>query len=89
MTTTTATADPVPDLLAQLVQANYNAYASTSQTLIDNLQEQNDELVAKLAAIRDRITAALQGRYMPTPGHVEFLLWPSSEVVAQYREGAS
>ena len=72
------------DLLVQLVQANYSNYASVSQALIDNLQEENTELRARLDAIRDRIGAALSGQYMPTPAHLESLLWPSPDVVRQY-----
>jgi hypothetical protein len=79
----------MPGLLAQLVQANYNRYAATTQTLIGSLEGQNAELQARLDAIRERITAALEGPYMPTPAHIESLLWPSAEVVDQYRDGQS
>jgi hypothetical protein len=83
----TRTTKPAGDLLTQLVQANYNAYASTTKTLIDSLIGQVADLNAKLAAIRDGVTLAFDGPYMPTPARVTALLWPSDEVVDRYREG--
>jgi len=85
-TAQTPSAEPRTDLVAMLVQANYNAYASTTQTLIDNLQTEVADLRAKLDAIREGVAMAFDGPYMPTPARVQALLWPSAEVIAQYRE---
>jgi len=78
--------EPPSDLLAMLVQANYNAYAANSQALIDSLMGQVADLQAKLDAIRDGVGAALDGPYMPVPARLLSLLWPSDETVARYRQ---
>lgn len=59
------------ELVAKLIQANYNDYAVTAQAVIDGLQHQNARLEAELGIIRQRINELFSGDYMPTQFAVE------------------
>lgn len=74
------------DLVAKLVQSNYDSYAAVSQQLIDGLTEENAKLRAELALIRADICLVLSGVFMPTGGHLLGLLWPSQEEILQHIE---
>lgn len=82
-------ADPEFPLVAQLVQQSYDNYASTSQTLIGNLMEENRTLRAELACIRGNVTAAYKGPYAPNPAWVIGHLYPDKADVAPYLEEPS
>ena len=75
------------DLLVRIVQKNYDDYASTTKTLIDNLTEQVAQLQATVDAIRDGVEESLSGKYMPTPAHVRMKLYPDKEFINSFREG--
>lgn len=85
-TTETTASAPEADLLVRMVQANYNAYAANTRTLITSLQEQVADLTATLAAVRENVMLAFDGPYMPTPARIRGLLWPAAQVVDLYRE---
>lgn len=89
MPATTTPARREPDLVALLVQASYDQYAATTQQLIASLEKQNADLRATLAAIRDGVTEATEGSFMPTPAHLTARLWPEPEVVDRYRDEAA
>lgn len=75
--------DQVQELMAQLVMANYGAYANTAQQLIDNLDRQVKRQAVELDLIRARIGVLFNGPYMPTPGTVLRMLHVSEEEISR------
>ena len=71
----------------QLMGASSESLAKTTNTLIDNLMHERDELRATLDAIRDRVSVLMQGPWMPAPHAVEEALWPSDEEIAWFKGG--
>lgn len=78
-------ADAMP-LIAQLIQSNYNQYASTSQSLLDTYEAQIKQSNAVIDSIRDRIRTLLNGDYMPTTRAIMDALYPSAEEIQYYME---
>ena len=75
------------ELALQLMAANSEGLAKTTNTLIDNLTHERDELRATLAAIRDRVSSIVEGQWMPTPHAITKALWPSDEEIAWFKGG--
>jgi len=73
--------DDAISLIAQLIQANYNQYAASSQSLIDTYEEQARRLQATLNAVRDGVEHLFSGDFMPTPHAVMKALYPPKHIV--------
>jgi hypothetical protein len=90
--TTDAAPEETP-LIAALVQASYNQYASTSQLLIRNFQRDAARNRAERNLIREDIADLQDGPYAPSVRAIARALYPSSERVdaraAEYLEEAS
>lgn len=78
------------ELALHLMGASAAQLAGTTNTLIDNLTAEQDELRATLDAVRAEVMEMLYGKWMPTPHAIERALWPSEETIKQIlRERAS
>ena len=69
------------ELALQLMGASAAGLAGTTNTLIDNLTAERDELRATITAIRQQIELLVVGKWMPTPDAILRALWPSKEFV--------
>lgn len=75
------------DLVARLVQANYNDYAATTSRLIEGLQRSLSDREAELGAIRTRINELFGGPYAPNQDAVlAAVFYPDKDLVEQCRE---
>ncbi len=77
--------DGVMDLLGAMVSQNARDAAYTSNTLINGYMESAETAEATLHAIRFAFEAAMDGDYMPTPGRLMAILYPSPEIVDRFR----
>lgn len=84
------TGDEMPEamnLVARLVQANYNDYANTTSMLLERFQQQLSDRDAELGAIRTRINELFAGPYMPTQNAIEMaVFYPDKDLIEQCRE---
>lgn len=71
----------------QLMGASSEGLAKTTNTLLDNLTAQRDELQAEVNAIRDTIQRMYEQPFMPNPEYVIRALWPSADTINHYRKG--
>jgi putative methionine-R-sulfoxide reductase with GAF domain len=68
--------DPaVPELIAHLMQANYNDYADVTQAVIEGQQRTIAHLEATLNLIRGRMNELFAGDYMPTQHAIEMAVF--------------
>jgi len=74
------------ELALTLMGASAEGLAHTTNTLIDNLTAERDELRAELAAIREGIDGMLSGPYMPTSDAIRLALYPSAAAIEK-RQG--
>lgn len=74
------------NLLAQIVSQNVRDAAFTSDTLINGYKDEAETLRATLKAIRYEFTSAMGGQYMPSPGRLLDILYPSDELIDEYRQ---
>lgn len=77
------------ELALRLMGASSEALAGTTNTLIDNLTAERDELRAELHAIRDRIEGLMSGPYMPSSDSIRLALWPSAATIEKFRPAVS
>lgn len=80
------TRQPFSPLVAQIITAQHQMYRDTSSRLIDSLTAQLADAHAHADAVTDGIERLLAGDFMPTPAALRRALYPSAEVVAQYRK---
>ena len=73
------------ELALHLMGASAEGLAKTTNTLIDNLTAERDELQAELKAVRHGIELLLEGNWMPTSEALLRALWPSADMVDRYR----
>lgn len=73
------------ELALQLMGANAQGLAWTTNTLIDNLTAERDDLRATLDAVRAGIAALYDGDYMPAPLAVIRALHPPDQLIDAYR----
>lgn len=76
------------ELALQLMGASSEALAGTTNTLIDSLTAERDELRAELAAIRDQIEGLFALAWAPSQNTILRALYPSEHVVKFYKEGS-
>ena len=72
------------ELALQLMGASSEGLARTTNTLIDNLTAERDELRAEIHAVRDRIDMLLSGPYMPSADSLRSALWPSKATIDKF-----
>lgn len=72
---------PGDNLVATLVQANYSAYASTTQALIRYLQGDAALYRAERDLIREAVTRLLSGPYAPSERMLARALYPDGKAV--------
>lgn len=77
------------ELALTLMGASAEGLAHTTNTLLDNLTAERDELRAELSAIREVIDGMLSGPYMPTPDAIRLALWPSAHTINKFKRGES
>lgn len=63
------------ELIAGLVQANYDEYAATTQAVIDGQRRTIAALEAELGAIRLRMNELFSGDYMPNQSAIEIAVF--------------
>lgn len=81
-----ADVDPAAmELVVRIMQQSAKDAAWTTNQLLESYQSRTAELEATLNLIRTRISALLDGPYMPTSRAIEAALWPSSEQVQDWR----
>lgn len=74
------------ELALQLMGASAEQLAGTTNTLIDNLTAERDELRAETAAMRHGVELLLEGNWMPTPDALRRALWPSADMIDRFRK---
>ncbi len=75
----------IPQLVADLMSASLAETQRITNTVIDNLTEQEATSRAELAADRARIRVLLNGPYQPSSTAIEAALWPSDEDIDRFR----
>lgn len=81
-----AEVDPASmELVVRIMQQNAKDAAWTTNELLHGYKSRAEEAEAALALIRARVSALLDGPYMPTSHAIEAALWPSSEQVQNWR----
>ena len=87
---TTETPDSIPmdaaNLIAQIVGANVDSLAATTDRIIESLTDRAQDAEATLAAVRTDVVRLIEGDYAPTTAALERALWPSMDAVAVMRE---
>ncbi len=78
---------PFSPLVADIITAQFALTANTTNALIESLEAQLAEVRAREAAVQDRILDLVSGPWMPNPNAIKVALFPSAEVVNQYRKG--
>lgn len=73
-------------LLGLMVMAQYQGYSNTTQTLLDNLMQQNKALQAELAAIREGVVEAYSHSWIPQKELVITALYPLPSYIAEFIE---
>lgn len=73
----------------QLMGASSEALANTTNTLLDNLTAERDELRAEIAAMRHGVELLLNGQWMPTSDALLRALWPSADAIDRFKRGDS
>lgn len=76
----------IDPFVVQLLEANSDALAYTTNKLLDAYKEQAETNQATLDAIRSHIDSLLSGPWMPTPDTLLRALWPTKELVDKYRK---
>jgi len=79
----------IDPLVARILERNSKDLAWTTNTLVDNLTAERDELSAELKAIRDAVDGLLSGPYMPTPVSIRLALWPSAHAINKFKRATS
>lgn len=74
------------ELALQLMGVSAEGLAKTTNTLIDNLTAERDELRAEIAAMRHGIELMLDGNWMPTSDALRRALWPSADMIDRFRK---
>jgi hypothetical protein len=74
------------ELMAQLVERNADSLNHTTNTIIDNLTEDNANLKAELHAVRWKIQNLLKGQYMPTPNAIMDALYPGKYLIDKFKD---
>lgn len=69
----------IEPLVGNILSAMMADTHHVTNTLIDSLTKQRDELQATLDIIRLDITSLLDQPYMPNPYHIERALYPSQQ----------
>jgi hypothetical protein len=75
------------ELALQLMGASAEGLANTTNSLIDNLTAERDELRATLAAIRDQIDGLFGLAWTPSQTAILRAIWPSKDVINRYQQG--
>lgn len=75
----------IDPLVAQILEQNSKDLAWTTNTLIDNLTVERDELQAEIKAVRAAVEVLLSGPYMPMPDAIRLALWPSAHSINRFR----
>jgi hypothetical protein len=75
------------NIVAQLIQKNYNDYAATSSALIDSLTAQVAELKAEQDIVRMRLDSLFAGPYMPQPSSIFSAFVVTRAEIKAYIEG--
>jgi len=70
-------------LVTQLVQANYNAYAATTQQLIESLQQEVAELKAWRDIVRERMEELCAQPWAPSSNAIYAALMVTSSEIAE------
>jgi hypothetical protein len=77
---------PFSPLVASIFTRMAADTESVTNALLTSYRSEVSDLRATLAAVRDGVDSLLRGPYMPTSAALLGVLWPSSDVVDQYRE---
>jgi hypothetical protein len=72
------------NLVAGIIQHNYNQYADTSQYLIGSLTRQLAEAKAVTDCIRNSVEVLLAGPYAPSEHMIRRALYPDKEYVKTF-----
>lgn len=86
MTTSKTEREEGLELALTLMGASSEGLAKTTNTLIDNLTAERDELRAEIAAMRHGIELMLDGNWMPTSEALRRALWPSADMIDRFRK---
>lgn len=76
---------PISPLVAQLIEASLAQTFAATDLVVEGLEADLDNALAELAAIREGVLRLLDGRYMPTPAAIERALYPSAELVEDFK----
>jgi hypothetical protein len=79
------TEQPFSPFVGQILAASAALTADTTNRLIDSLTAQLAQKEAELAAVRGSVAGLLNDPWTPTTSAIRAALYPSAEVVAQYR----
>lgn len=80
------TGQPFSPLVGQILTAQAEFTRQVTDSLVDSLTKDRDRAEATIAAIRAGVEALFDGPWVPTPEAILAALYPSVEVVAQYRK---
>lgn len=72
------------NLIAELVQRNYDDYAATTQSLIESLTAQLAEANAEISCIRHSVEGLLEQRYAPSEHIIRRALYPGREYIKSF-----
>lgn len=81
------TGQPFSPLVAQILTAQQEMAQFATNAVIDGLTEDVARAHATLAAIRHGIEALTAGPWTPTPEAILAALYPTADVIADYRYG--
>jgi hypothetical protein len=75
---------PISPLVAAIIEQSSRDLAFTTNSLIDSLTQQRDELEVELTLIREKVLALIGGDFMPTAHAIDGALHPSQGAI-EYR----